>query len=343
MNMLNRRNFIKNSAIAGTGVALNRSFLTNCLSADGVRVGIIGLDTSHCTAFTEMLNDPSSGDTFFGFRVVAAYPHGSLDIKSSYERIAGYTEEVKKMGVEIVDSIDTLLKKADVILLETNDGRRHLEQAIPVLKAGKRLFIDKPMTASLADAMIIFDAALHFSVPVFSTSGLRYIKGMDKIKNGSVGKVLGAETFSPAYIEKTHPDLFWYGIHGVEALFTAMGTGCKTVVRVSTADTDVVTGTWEDGRIGSFRGLRAGKKDYGGVVYGENDIMILGPDNGYKPLLGEIAKYFQSGIIPVKPEETLEILAFMEGADVSKKRGGIPVELTEIMDSARKESINYQF
>jgi len=193
---------------------------------------------------------------------MAAYPQGSLDIQSSVERIEGYTQEIQKFGVEIVGSIDELLSKVDAVLLETNDGRRHLEQTLPVLKAGKRMFIDKPMAASLADAMAIFEAARHYNVPIFSASSLRYIKGMDEIQKGAAGKIIGAETFSPCKLEATHPDFFWYGIHGVETLFTAMGTGCKTVVRIKTADTDVAVGTWQDGRIGSFRGLRSGKQSY---------------------------------------------------------------------------------
>lgn len=341
--MLNKRNFLKTCAITVIGIALNASLFAQINSTNGLRVGIIGLDTSHSMAFAKTLNDPAAGDNFGGYKVVAAYPQGSLDIKSSVERIEGNTEEIKKMGIEIVNSVDDLLKKVDVVLLETNDGRRHLEQALPVLKAGKRMFIDKPMTASLTDAMIIFDASRHYNVPVFSASSLRYIKGMQEIKDGAIGKVVGAETYSPAYLEKTHPDFFWYGIHGVEILFTAMGTGCKTVVRVSTTDTDVAIGTWKDGRIGTFRGLRADKKDYGGLIFGEKEIRPLGAYNGYNPLLIEIIKYFKTGIIPVSPEETLEILAFMEAADVSKKRGGIPVSVEKIMEKARKESKKYKF
>jgi len=305
--------------------------------AKGLRVGIIGLDTSHSTAFALALNGPDAGDTYGNYKVVAAYPQGSLDIKSSVDRIEGYTGQVKKLGVEIVGSIEELLQKVDVVLLETNDGRRHLEQALPVLKAGKRMFIDKPMAASLADAMAIFDAARKYNIPVFSASSLRYIKGMEEIKKGEAGKVLGAETFSPSPFEKTHPDFFWYGIHGVETLFTAMGTGCKTVVRVSTTDTDVVVGIWQDGRIGSFRGLRAEKKDYGGTIYGEKAIKTLGTYNGYNPLLEQIIKYFQTGIVPVQPEETLEILAFMEAADLSKAKGGVPVSIEQVMKKAQKQ------
>ena len=118
-----------------------------------IRVGIIGLDTSHATAFTKLLNDASDAQHVAGARVVAAFPQGSPDIPSSVSRVPEYTEGVKKFGVEIVDSIPALLERVDAVLLETNDGRPHLEQVIPVIAAGKPVFVDKPIAGTLADAV----------------------------------------------------------------------------------------------------------------------------------------------------------------------------------------------
>lgn len=331
----NRRNFIKSTSLATLGLGLfvdpKLSIAENNISSEGKKVGIIGLDTSHSIAFTKVLNTNKDNKDYRGYHVVAAYPYGSRDIKSSMDRIPGYTDEIKSMGVEIVNSIPALMDKVDVVLLETNDGKLHLEQAMEVFKAGKRMFIDKPMTASLKDAIAIFEASYKFKLPVFSSSSLRYMTGMDKIDKYSV---VGANAFSPAELEPSHPDLFWYGIHGVETLFTVMGTGCESVVRVNTKDTDVVVGTWKDGRIGTFRGTRSGKHDYGGMAFTKLGNIVLGPYAGYEPLLVEIVKYFDTGIVPVQPEETLEILAFMEAADESKRLGGKSVKLKDIMEKA---------
>ena len=339
--LYDRRKFIKTSAVAGIGLSIAGSALplfSKGSSISGKRVGIIGLDTSHSAVYTKVMNSAGASSEFGGYKVVAAYPKGSLDIESSVKRIPGYIEEVKEMGVEIVDSIPDLLKKVDVILLETNDGRRHLEQAIPVLKAGKALFIDKPITASLADAIAIFEAAKHYKVPVFSSSTTRFMSSVQEVAHGKIGKVLGADSYSPCEIEETHPDFFWYGIHGVEILYTVMGTGCKSVVRVHTEGTDVAVGTWDDGRIGTFRGTRTGKHTYGGTAYGEKGNAVLGPIEGYKPLLSEIIQFFQTGNPPVKSEDTLEMCAFMEAADESKRRKGASVNLDEIWAHARKEA-----
>lgn len=343
MRKTGRREFILTTALSGIALGLAASGLkTKNIIEDesGQRIGIIGLDTSHSTAFTKALYDAKNTETFGGFKVVAAYPRGSNDIASSVERISGYTAEVQKMGVEIVGSIEELLPKVDFVLLETNDGRLHLEQALPVLKAGKRMFIDKPMAASLADSIAIFNAARKYNVTIFSSSSLRYVTGMDDVISGKIGKVTGAEAYSPAKLEKTHPDLFWYGIHGVETLFTAMGTGCQSVFRISNAGTDVVVGTWNDGRIGTFRGIRKGKADYGGTVYGENGIQVLGPYAGYNPLLTRIIEFFKTGVPPVAEEETLEILAFMEAADLSKKKGK-PVKIDNVVEKAKAKAAKF--
>ncbi|MFT3946189.1 MAG: Gfo/Idh/MocA family oxidoreductase [Agriterribacter sp.] len=337
----NRRKFIKISAITGAGLSLAGTALPlfgRNMPASGKRAGIIGLNTSHSVEYTRVLNAGNAPDIYGGYKIVAAYSKGSLDIESSVSRIPDYIEKVKGMGVEIVDSIDDLLKKVDVIFLETNDGRRHLEQVIPVLKAGKTVFIDKPISASLADGIVIFELAKHYKVPVFSSSTLRFMSSAQDVVKGKIGKVLGADTYSPCSLEKTHPDFFWYGIHGVEILYTVMGTGCKEVVRVHTDSTDVATGVWEDGRIGSFRGTRTGKHTYGGTAYGENGDAVLGPVQGYEPLLTETVKFFETGIPPVKSEDTLEMLAFMEAADVSKKRNGAPVKLEEVWKKANVEA-----
>ena len=304
----------------------------------GLRIGMIGLDTSHSPLFAKEFNSPDAAPDLGGYKVVAAYPHGSKDIYSSVSRMPRFIEEIKTYGVEVVDSIPKLLKMTDVIMLETNDGRLHLEQAIQVYKAGKRLFIDKPVTASLADAYAIFQAAKDYNIPMFSSSSIRFLPMVDEVvKNQSVGKILGASTFGPSPIEATHSDFFWYGIHGIELLCAIMGTGCQTVTRVHTPETDFVVGVWDDNRMGTYRGLRAGRTKYGGFAFGEKGIKELGDSTSYYEMLVEIATFFKTGIVPVSPEVTLELYTLMEAADESKRRGGLSVSMAETRQKALAE------
>jgi hypothetical protein len=303
-------------------------------NANEIRIGIIGCDTSHVTAFTKLLNDKNDPNHVPGARVVAAFKGGSPDIESSRSRIDRFTTELQeKWEVEIVGSIEELCRKVDAVLLESVDGRPHLNQVRPVLAARKRVFIDKPFTAGYADAHEIVRLAREAGVPFFSTSSLRYAADLQAIKSSERhGGITGAFTFGPAPTEPHHPDLFWYGIHAVEMLFTLMGTGCETVTRAHTDGVDVVVGKWRDGRIGTMRGIREGKQDYGAIAFGKKASLQtqLPLKSDYRPLVIEIVKFFQTGVPPVQPEETLEIMAFMEAADLSKARGGAPVMLSEI-------------
>lgn len=306
--------------------------------AKPLAIGMIGLDTSHCLAFTEMLNLEGNAQRIPGGRVTLVYPKGSPDIASSVSRVPGYTTKITALGVEVIDDLEELVRRVDAVLLETNDGRPHLEQALPVLRARKPLFIDKPAAGSLVDVIAIYRLAEHFGTPCFSASSLRFAAATQKVRNGSLGAVTGCDTFSPCALEPTHPDLFWYGIHGCEALFTVMGTGCREVTRLPMRDGEFVVGTWEGNRIGTFRGLRGGKPGYGGTAFGATGTAPVGASDGYRPLLVEIMKFFETGTAPVTPAETIELFAFMEAADESKRRGHVPVKIADVLAKAEAEA-----
>lgn len=333
---MKRRRFIRYATLAGVSAGLANTGLGTEFAPMkpiriGKRIGIIGLDTSHSIAFTNLLNSPDAGDKYKGYKIVAAYPKGSSEIKTSYERIPKFTEDVKAKGVQITSSIKELLAKVDVVLLETNDGRLHLQQALEVIKARKQLFIDKPIANSYKDAKAIFEAAKKYNVPVFSSSSLRFSKGVQAVVDGKVGKVIAADTYSPSPLEKTHVDFFWYGIHGIEMLYALMGAGCESVTRFNRNDMDFVVGSWKDGRVGSFRGLRTPKTGYGGSVFGEKGITDLGGGYSNDDILLKIIDFFETKQVPVPAAETLELCAFIEAAQLSKNRNGANVKLSEII------------
>lgn len=248
--------FIPATLVAMLGVLLISSNETKAQNATPIRAGMIGLDTSHVPAFAKLFNGPKAVGDLAGIKIVAAYP-GGTDFGPSKTRVAKFTEDIRGMGIEIVDTIPKLLEKVDVVFLESVDGRIHLQEAIPVIKAGKPLFIDKPAAGSLADVIAIFDLAKQNKVPCFSSSSLRFGAGLQELKkNESLGEIAGADTWGPCSYQEGTPDLFFYGIHGVEALYTLMGTGCETVARTQAADADIVTGVWKNGRVGTYRGLR---------------------------------------------------------------------------------------
>jgi predicted dehydrogenase len=314
--------------VVGMGVLLS----TTAHGKD-LRIGMIGLDTSHVIAFTKLLNDPNHTDHVPGGKVVAAFKGGSDDIKSSYERVDKYTQQLQdEFGVVIVDTIEELCKRVDVVMLESVDGRPHLDQARPVIEAGLPLFIDKPVAGSLADAIEIYRLAREHEVPCFSSSSYRYYDSLVALQAKDVGDIRAAVSYGPCHIEEHHPDLFWYGVHPTEALFAILGVGCETVVRTATAETDVVVGKWSDGRTGTLIGLRPPlKTPHQVIVFGTKGVAMQEGGGNYAPLVREVMEFFQTGVPPVSPEETVEMFAFMEAADESKRLGGQPVSIAELI------------
>ena len=292
------------------------------LAAD-LRVGIIGTDTSHATAFAQLLN----GGKVPGAKIVAAYKGGSPDVESSRTRVDNYAKELQtKWGVEIVDTIPALAAKVDAILLLSVDGRAHLPQFKAALAAKKPVFIDKPLASTLADAREVDRLAKEAHVPWFSASSLRYSEIVSSVEGPGI---LGAMTWGPGPFEEHHQlDLSWYAVHPVEILFTLMGPGCEEVTRISGANADEISCKWQDGRIGTVRALRP-YGTYGAVVFRKDGVAVSPPKahTDYEGLVREIVKFFETGKPPVSNADTLEIFAFMDAAQRSKEAGGKPMRL----------------
>ncbi len=330
------------AVLGRSGIGRQTSATVNTNAQKEIRVGVIGLSV-HSAAYAEIINSGAATPEFSGCKVVAIFhPPGNPDVEFSVAQLQGFTDTLMGLDVEFVGSIKELVNKVDAVMLLTNDGRPHLKEIMPVLKAGKPVYVDKPLAATLSDVLALFKVARKYEVPMFSCSPLRYVQEALDIREGKVvGKVLGANTYGPAPIQKSHVDLFWDGIHAVELLYTVMGgSGCKTVTRTFTDDADVVSGTWEGDRIGIFRGIRKGRSGFGGTVFGVGGIAPVGAFNGYRPLVVAIVEFFRTRQPPVSDDETIEIYAFMEAADESKRQGGIPINLPDVLSHLNKKMNN---
>ena len=304
-----------------------------------VRVGMIGLDTSHVIAFTRALNKPDNTGDLAGVKIVAAYPGGNNSFPLSRDRVKGFTEQVREKGAEIVDSIEALLPKVDAVLLESVDGREHLAQLEPVFKARKPVFIDKPLAHNLADALKIQALGKKYGTPWFSSSSLRFQPKLQSLLHSDqLGEIVGCDAFSQSRAGVGHDDLAWYGVHGVEILYAVMGPGCISVTRVQTDKSEQVAGTWSGGRIGTYRGIRehTHQTGFGAAIFGVKSIQQVSLLSDYDGLLVEIAKFCKTKKPPVDNDITIEMFAFIAAADESKRQGGAPVTLESVIEQARK-------
>ncbi len=322
-------------------------------AADPIKVGIVGLDNYQAVDFAQMFHNPKAAGDLAGLQVVAAFPAGSPDIEESVRELPKWTEGIKKLKVEVVGSIDEVVKRVDAVMVMSVDGRAHLEQLKPILKAGKPVYIGRPLAASLADAVEIYRLAAEYKTPIFSCSQHRFSPGFIGMRNHEdVGEVLGCDVYGGCPREPHHPDLFWHGVHGVETLYTVMGPGCVSVTRTSTDVADVVTGVWKDGRVGTYRGIRKGAPKYSATVFGTKGVSAAGvyghgvpvkgvvPTNdkymAYEATAAEVAKFFKTRTPPVSAAETTEVFAFMEAAEESKRQNGAAVKLEAVLAKAQK-------
>ena len=303
-----------------------------------LRIGLIGLDTSHAEQFTMRLNDSANPNHILGGRVVAAYPEGSIDLEESSSRIAGYIETLQnKYGVKMVGSISELCAGVDAVMVLSLDGRPHLNQVRQVIALKKPVFLDKPVAASLKEAIEIYKIADGAGVPIFSASAVRWYPGVVEVASADATPPLSVISYGPAPKLPFHPDLYFYGIHATEALFTVMGTGCLSVSRTSTPSTSVGTGLWEGGRVGTLHALHhlpMGSTAYEVIRFGATGVVEQKSQGDYTPMLREIIKFFQTKTPPVTAAQTLEIYAFMEAAEESQRKGGDSIQLREVLTKA---------
>ena len=322
--------------------------------AKPVRVGVLGLDNYQAVAFSQLFNDPKATGDLAGVRVVTAFPaEASADIPESVDSLPKWKTQIAAFKVKLVDSVDELLHSCDAVMIMSLDGRKHLEQAAPVLKAGKRLFIGRPLAASLGDAVAILRLAEKTGTPCWSSSQHRFSPGFIGMRNHpEVGKVLGCDVYGGCPTEPHHAELYWHAVHGIETLYTIMGPGCESVRTTSTPLAESITGTWADGRVGTFRGIKKGAVKYSATVFGDKGVSVAGiyghgvpvkgvvPTNdkymGYEGIAIEMAKFFKGGPAPVSPAETLEIFAFMEAAHESKRQNGAAVRVADVLARAQK-------
>ncbi|MDA1013363.1 MAG: Gfo/Idh/MocA family oxidoreductase [Planctomycetota bacterium] len=329
------------------------AMLQTASAADPVRVGVLGFDNYQALAFTQLWHKPpQDNDDLVGLKVVAAWRGGSSDIDETQVDIKRWEPRLIEFGVTMEDTVEDVLKKCDVVMIMSIDGRAHLKLAEQTLKAGKPTYIGRPMAASLDDVIAMFDLAKKYKTPVFSCSQHRYSPGFIGMRNHpEVGNVIGCNVFGGCPTVEHHPDLFWHAIHSFETLYTIMGPGAVSVTRARTDDAELVTGIWKDGRIGSYRGIRRGALKYSATVFGDKGVAPAGKYGyaapvkgvvpkgrymGYEGVATEIAKFYKTRKLPIEPSETIELFGFMEAAHESHRTGGVPVRIADVIAKARR-------
>lgn len=312
-----------------------------------VKIGVLGLDNYQAVAYAQLFNSPKATGDLLGVRVVAAYPIGSDDLAESRTSLPKWKEQIGKFGVELVDSVDELLKRSDAVMIMSLDGRHHLKQVEPVLRAKKPVYIGRPLAGSLDDAIAIFKLAEETKTPCWSSSQHRFSPGFSGMReHAEVGRVLGCDVYGGGKNDPETPGFIWSSLHSIETLYAIMGPGVVSVACTSTPTAEQFTCVWSDGRVGTYRGIKEGAVKYSATVFGEKGVSVAGiyghgvpvkgvvPTTdeymGYKGIAIEMAKFYKGGPVPVSAAETLEIFKLLKAAEMSKAAGGKAVQLADV-------------
>lgn len=292
-----------------------------------LKIGMIGLDTSHVTAFADILNNTANAHHIPGATITHAFPGGSADFHLSINRVKGFTEKLRdQYNVKIVDSIDAACAETDLVFIESVDGRVHLEQFKQVMKFKKPVFIDKPFTVNGDEAAEIFRLAKSAGIAVMSASSLRYGDEFAAHCKAKKETLIGLDAYGPMSIEPTQGGLFWYGIHTVEMIVTALGANAVEVRAYQNDNHDTATITFADGRVATLHGVRNGHGSFGVVFHEAKGVTFCDAYGSskvppYALMLRDVLANLPQGKSGIPDAETLAIIRIIDACNESRVSG----------------------
>lgn len=264
-----------------------------------LRLGIVGTESSHCAEFLTFLRSPEGAGAA---QLAAVWP--------------GAGEPVE--GADIVGRPEELPGRVDAVALFARDAREHLELAAPLLSAGLRVFVDKPLAASVADAERLLELAARHGGAVTSFSALRWAPEVlawsrEVARARREGTLLEVGAAGGANPNDPHAGAWFYGVHPVDMLASAVGGSLLTGETTLTHQPGLVESHWSVDGIELGLRLEANQAAPFGVWWAARDgsrkETVVPVGAGYFTTAAERILAFLSGNPGVGPEECLAVVA----------------------------------
>lgn len=294
---------------------------------DEIKIGLIGLDTSHCEAFTQVFNDSSYAHHIPGARVVVACPGVSTDYPPSVQRSVCYIDKLKNSyKIPMVETPEEVASQCDLVMITSLDGRKHLEFVEKVAPFKKPTFVDKPFTTTSSDAERIVKLSKEGGFPLMSCSALRYMDGFRKgLETQEHGALKGMHVFGTMILDDFMPGWFFYGVHWVEMVVAAFGPDFKDIVVQSDEDQDHLLARWKTGAFATINGQRTAHRNWGVTFHFEKYFINVDLQKDsrliYCGMLEKVIQELAHGKMPVSYEEMLAVVRMMEVANKSRQNG----------------------
>jgi predicted dehydrogenase len=208
----------------------------------------------------------------------------------------------------------------DAVAIMSMDGRTHAALLSKIAPACPSVFVNKPLATSQREAASIADTARRHRARWFSASALRFAVDPP-------APVRRAVVECPLWFEPANAGWFWYGMHGIELLLKLMGPGIVAARVESFPEHERLQLGWRDGRQGVVVGHYARDAAF---TYACDDGPAVPVDPGVDRLEEAMLRFFAGGNAPVTPAETLEVIAAVEAANLSRANGGRRIVLEPI-------------
>ena len=284
---------------------------------DLLRVGIIGLDTSHSIEFTRRMQAP---DCPQDQRVEGMQAVTCLRFETPFQDQQGLDErqaQLEAWGVSVIEDFDEAVSGCDALLMEINDPQYHLDYLARVACLGKPLFLDKPLADTMANGLQVCAIAAENSLRFFSASSLRFVPPLVQACK-AVPDPLCCTVYGPLGRAPAGSSIVWYGVHSFEMLQRAMGRGAQSLSTRKDGAGVVVTVDYDRGRRGIVE-LTDGAYVYGGCLRTSDKAVpyVVDMTRAYSDQLVEIERFFRGAAPPLEVEDTLEVMAMLDAAERS--------------------------
>jgi len=287
-----------------------------------LRLGLVGVNTSHADAFSRIFNGDESNDPQIGNARIT-YLWGNDLARNEELQTRHRIETLVTDPNDMIGNIDGVL-----IIDDTGGGATHADLARPFIEKGVPTFIDKPMTVNYEDAVSLFELAAQHNTLLTSSSALRFPVEFDAAKQAeleAIGKISSIVSVGPG-------EWFYYGIHAVELLGTVAGTGATSVLRIPYDKKDIAIIEYGDDQIAVVETLRDAVYTFHLTIFGEKGwVSIEAKDmrGFYRKQMESIVTMIETGVAPVSAEQTLEVHAILHAGTKSGETGN-KVALSEI-------------
>ncbi len=290
-----------------------------------IRIGMIGADSTHTEAWTQLVN-PADSPLYGRAQVVKLWGEDAEQARAKAQ---------EWQIPEVVETPADALEDVDLAMVVNRYGEDHPPHARLAIEAGLPTFVDKPFANEMEDVHSLVRLAAERDVPLMSCSALRYAGEVMELQERMAGfgalncaVVSGAAAGDFPDPRAMHP--FFYGIHATELLHTLLGSGAEAVTTRRTERCDIGLVHYADGRQGVVNLLHETPGLYHGAVYGAEgwgEADIVDGDRFYTETLARVIQMAVSGETPFPIAWTVEVMAIMAALVRSAEEGGRTVQI----------------